>query len=47
MTLSQPLNINAEGVRLTSGGSARVVAADIEVTNGVIHVIDAVLLPAP
>jgi len=42
------VNIDAEGVRLTSGGgSARVVAADVEATNGVIHVIDAVLLPAP
>ncbi|MBM4291532.1 MAG: fasciclin domain-containing protein, partial [Deltaproteobacteria bacterium] len=42
------VNIDAQGVRLTSGGgSARVVTADVEATNGVIHVIDAVLLPAP
>lgn len=41
---AQTVNGQSVGVGLTVGG-ANVIAADIEASNGVIHVIDAVLLP--
>jgi len=41
----QPLAIHAENGKVTVGG-ARVVNTDIATSNGVIHVIDTVLLPS-
>ena len=43
------INIDDDGVTLTdaAGGTAMVVQADLEAGNGVVHVIDAVLMPAP
>ncbi|EOZ98118.1 transforming growth factor-induced protein (and secreted protein MPB70) [Indibacter alkaliphilus LW1] len=45
----QELSVVREGQAVTvidaSGNSANVVAADVEIENGVVHVIDAVLLP--
>lgn len=39
-----PLSVRADGDRVTIGG-ARVLATDVQASNGVIHVIDSVLLP--
>lgn len=46
-----PASVNGEHLKITTGGGvsvngAQVTTADIECTNGVIHVIDAVLLPS-
>lgn len=40
------LRIDASGYSVRINGGARVVTADIEASNGVIHVIDSVLLPS-
>ena len=42
----QPLEITADArILTTSGGQSRIVATDIRASNGIIHVIDSVLLP--
>jgi len=41
----QDIALAVKGEALTLNGSAKVVKADIECSNGVIHVIDAVILP--
>lgn len=47
----QPASVNGEKLNITTDGGvtvngAKVTAADVEASNGVIHVIDTVLLPA-
>jgi len=42
----QDIALAVKGEALTLNGSAKVVKADIECSNGVIHVIDAVILPS-
>ncbi|WP_113907699.1 fasciclin domain-containing protein [Aliidiomarina celeris] len=42
----QTLNIDASGYGVSVNGGAKVTTADIEASNGVIHVIDTVLLPS-
>ena len=44
--LERPLAVTAVGDTVTINNAANVVTADIEASNGVIHVIDAVLIPA-
>lgn len=45
--LGQSFKVNSSGVITTSsGGSASIVAANIPATNGVIHVVDSVLIPS-
>jgi uncharacterized surface protein with fasciclin (FAS1) repeats len=47
MLNDQKIRVNREGViTTTSGNKAQIVLADIAATNGVIHVIDNVLIPA-
>ena len=41
----EPVEIAADGGTVTVNGAAKVVTADVPASNGVIHVIDAVLLP--
>jgi|AntRauTorcE11897_2_1112592.scaffolds.fasta_scaffold02275_8 uncharacterized surface protein with fasciclin (FAS1) repeats len=41
----ETITINVDNAGVTINGSAAVTAADIETTNGVVHVIDSVLLP--
>jgi uncharacterized surface protein with fasciclin (FAS1) repeats len=41
----KPIALSVKNDALTLNGSAKVSAADIDCTNGVIHVIDAVILP--
>jgi len=51
VTLESAVTVQGESVSITVGGDnvrindSLVIIADIEVSNGVIHVIDAVLLP--
>ena len=51
VTLSSAKTVNGQEVKITATGgnvmvdNARVVKADIPASNGVIHMIDAVLLP--
>jgi len=40
-----PITIAIDGSTVTLNGTAKVVATDVAASNGVIHVIDAVLLP--
>jgi len=42
----QSINVDVSGGMVTLNGSSKVTAADIDASNGVIHVIDEVLLPA-
>jgi uncharacterized surface protein with fasciclin (FAS1) repeats len=41
----EPISLSLKGGKLTLNGSSRVVVADVKATNGVIHVIDAVIVP--
>jgi transforming growth factor-beta-induced protein len=41
----EPISLSLEDGKLTLNGSATVVAADVRATNGVIHVIDTVIVP--
>ncbi|MEZ4859990.1 MAG: fasciclin domain-containing protein [Caldilineaceae bacterium] len=41
----KPITINVEGSAITVNGVASVIARDVEASNGVIHVIDVVVLP--
>jgi transforming growth factor-beta-induced protein len=43
--LGEPVSISIEGGNVTLNDSATVIAVDVEASNGIIHVIDAVLLP--
>lgn len=43
--LNKPIAVSAAGGAVVLNGSARVIAANIEARNGIIHAIDAVLLP--
>lgn len=42
----KPLSISVNGGKVKVGGNATVTAADVEASNGIIHVIDEVLIPA-
>lgn len=44
--LGQPIRVSLKNRQITIGDSAKLVAADIQAANGVIHLIDTVLLPA-
>lgn len=39
------IRLSVEDGKLTLNGSAKVITADVEASNGVIHIIDAVILP--
>ena len=41
-----PLAISLKSGKLTLGANARIIASDIQASNGIIHIIDEVLLPA-
>jgi uncharacterized surface protein with fasciclin (FAS1) repeats len=41
----EPIALSLKGGKLTLNGSSRVVVADVKASNGVIHVIDAVIVP--
>lgn len=41
-----PLAISLKNGKLTLGANARIIASDIQASNGIIHIIDEVLLPA-
>jgi transforming growth factor-beta-induced protein len=43
--MGQPISTSLENGKLTVGGTAKIVQADIQAGNGVIHLIDTVLLP--
>jgi uncharacterized surface protein with fasciclin (FAS1) repeats len=45
-TLNGPVTVASSPTGLTLNGSVHVTSYDVEATNGVIHVIDAVLLPS-
>jgi uncharacterized surface protein with fasciclin (FAS1) repeats len=43
--LGETFSVNSEGKIIAIGNSASIVKADISASNGIIHVIDTVILP--